>query len=145
MGARAIIKGVVMQAENHDQGTGSGRKTENNQCDSQNGTSRLESFTSQSKSTGNDKNSVFDANSTCRDSVRKNDARSRKRIAGKILRQLRELQQAHLAYVKAHEKHLEVRLKENQKHQRKIAEDMQKLENVILQLLQEDEIEEEVE
>jgi hypothetical protein len=142
MGARAIIKGVVMQAENHDQGTGSGTKTENYQCDGQDGTSRLGSFTSQSTSTGNDANSVFDTNSTCRDRVRKSDTGNRKRIAGGILRQLRELQQAHLAYVKAHEKHLEVRLKENQKHQRKIAEDMQKLEKVILQLLQEDEIEE---
>ena len=133
-----------MPAGDHERGKGSGAKTENYQCNSENGTPGLGSFTSQSTSAGNDENSVFNPNSTWRDTVRKSSPTRRKRFVGKILRQLREVQQAHLAYVKTDEKRLETRLKENQKHQRKIAEDMQRLEEAILQLLEEheDEIEE---
>lgn len=127
-----------MLADNHEQGTGSGAKTENYQCNSKDGTPGLGSLTTQSTSFGNNKNSVFDTNSTWRDTARESNTTRRKTIAGKILRQLRDIQQAHLAYVKADEKRLESRLKENQKHQTKIAEEMQSLEEAILQLLQEE-------
>lgn len=60
---------------------------------------------------------------------------TRQEIIGGILRQLRNLQAAHLAYVKAHRERLESRLKENETHQDNIAREMQALEEVVSKLL----------
>lgn len=62
--------------------------------------------------------------------------RTRQEIIGGILRQLRNLQAAHLAYVKSHKERLETRLKENEKHQENIAKEMQALEEVVVKLLE---------
>lgn len=61
--------------------------------------------------------------------------RTRQEIIGKILRQLRSLQAAHLAYVQSHKERLETRLQENQKHQANIIKEMEELEAVIVKLL----------
>lgn len=59
-----------------------------------------------------------------------------KRPTGKILGQLRELREAHLAYVKAHEERLEKRLNENRQHQDRIINEMNRLEREIMTLLE---------
>ena len=56
---------------------------------------------------------------------------------GKILSQLRELQNSHLAYVESHEERLQVRLKAAQDHHRSVMEQMKQLEQEILCLLKE--------
>ncbi|HAA27154.1 MAG TPA: hypothetical protein DCE56_05055 [Cyanobacteria bacterium UBA8553] len=60
---------------------------------------------------------------------------ARQEIIGGILRQLRNLQASHLAYVRAHESRLQARLEESRKHQETIAQEMKALEEVITQLL----------
>lgn len=56
---------------------------------------------------------------------------------GGIISQLRDLQQAHLAYVDAHEERLRKRLAESQEHRRKVAENMERLEQQAMRLLNE--------
>ncbi len=58
-----------------------------------------------------------------------------KRDIGKILGQLRELQQSHLAYVQSHEERLRARLKAAEEYQAQIIQQMGKLESDILKLL----------
>lgn len=60
---------------------------------------------------------------------------TRQEIIEGILRQLRNLQAAHLAYVKSHKERLETRLKENERHQENIAQEMKVLEEVVTRLL----------
>lgn len=60
---------------------------------------------------------------------------------GKILSQLRELREAHLAYVKAHEQRLEARLRESREHQDKVVDEMDRLEQEIIDLLSNSETE----
>ncbi|MEG4459275.1 hypothetical protein QUA58_31410 [Microcoleus sp. N9_A1] len=54
---------------------------------------------------------------------------------GKILSQLRVLQQSHLAYVEAHEERLKNRLKAAEEHHNNITDQMNQLEQEILALL----------
>lgn len=60
---------------------------------------------------------------------------TREDIIGGILRQLRSLQEAHLAYVNAHGDRLESRLAENRQHKQSILQDMEDLEGEINKLL----------
>lgn len=53
-------------------------------------------------------------------------------IFGKILRQLREIREAHLAYVNAHTERLRARLTEDEEYRQKIAENMDRLEQEIM-------------
>lgn len=68
---------------------------------------------------------------------KESQAESEQRDIGGILRQLRNLQQTHLAYVDAHGERLRKRLAENQEHRQRIADDMQRLEGIVLDLLDE--------
>jgi hypothetical protein len=61
------------------------------------------------------------------------------RLAGKILRELRELRKAHLEYVQAHEQRLEQRLSENRQYQSEVVSRMNYLEQEIIRLLEEQE------
>lgn len=54
---------------------------------------------------------------------------------GKILSQLRELQQSHLAYVESHEERLRARLKAAEEHHDQVLNQMKLLEQEILSLL----------
>lgn len=54
---------------------------------------------------------------------------------GKMLRQLKQIRQAHLAYVEAHGQRLETRLKENREHHQKILEEINDLEDELTKLL----------
>ncbi|MEG4032216.1 hypothetical protein QUA06_28740 [Microcoleus sp. POL8_C6] len=54
---------------------------------------------------------------------------------GKMLSQLRELQQSHLAYVESHEERLRVRLEAAQQHHQDVMEKMKQIEQEILCLL----------
>ena len=54
---------------------------------------------------------------------------------GKMLRQLKQIRQAHLAYVEAHGQRLEARLKENREHYQKILEEIDDLEDELTKLL----------
>lgn len=65
--------------------------------------------------------------------------KSGKSDIGGILSQLRHLQQVHLAYVDSHRERLEKRLEENKEHRRLIEEDMKRLENTVIDLLQQQE------
>jgi hypothetical protein len=60
---------------------------------------------------------------------------TREDIIGGILRQLRSLQEAHLAYVNAHGDRLEARLAENRQHKQTILQDMEDLEGEVNKLL----------
>lgn len=60
----------------------------------------------------------------------------REKNPGGILRQLRALQAAHLAYVEAHQERLQKRLEESNQHKSKILEEMHQLEEDLLELLQ---------
>lgn len=55
-------------------------------------------------------------------------------VIGKILSQLRELREAHLAYVNAHSDRLRARLAEDEEHRSKIITDMDELEQQLLQI-----------
>lgn len=57
-----------------------------------------------------------------------------KTVIGKILSQLRELREAHLAYVNAHSDRLRARLAEDDEHRSKIITDMDALEQQLLQI-----------
>lgn len=59
-----------------------------------------------------------------------------RRILGKILRQLRSLQEAHLAYVNAHGERLEARLQENRVHKNQVMEEMKELEQEVIKLFE---------
>ncbi|WP_226580940.1 hypothetical protein [Microseira wollei] len=59
-----------------------------------------------------------------------------------MLRQLRQIRQAHLAYVEAHGQRLEARLKENREHHQKILGEINDLEDELTKLLEEFEEEE---
>lgn len=58
-----------------------------------------------------------------------------RQILGKILRQLRILQDAHLAYVTAHRERLESRLAENLAHTDQLTQQIRELDQEITQLL----------
>lgn len=58
---------------------------------------------------------------------------------GGMLRQLRRLQQAHLAYVEAHGDRLEKRLQENREHKQQVIDDMERLERQIVELMEKEE------
>lgn len=60
---------------------------------------------------------------------------------GKILSQLRQLQQSHLAYVEGHEERLRARLKAAQDHHDQVLNQMKTLEQEIINLLGEGESE----
>ena len=64
---------------------------------------------------------------------RKNSGRGQ--ILGKILRQLRTLQDAHLAYVTAQRERLESRLAENLAHTDRLTQQIKELEQELTQLL----------
>lgn len=64
---------------------------------------------------------------------------SREKNPGGILRQLKALQAAHLAYVDAHQERLKKRLKESDQHKSKILEEMKQLEEDLMELLQAEE------
>jgi hypothetical protein len=108
-------------------------KNQDNQCHFEDAAGRLGSAATESSFTGNDENSASDLHSSW-GNIDEPFTDEEADIGG-ILSQLRELQAAHLAYVKAHEERLERRLQENQKHQRKILNDMQKLEERIQRLM----------
>jgi len=62
---------------------------------------------------------------------------------GKMLRQLRQIRQTHLAYVEAHGQRLETRLKENREHHQKILGEMDRLEDELTKLIEQFKEEEE--
>lgn len=55
---------------------------------------------------------------------------------GKILSQLREIEQSHLAYVGAHKKRLETRLNDAEEHERKFTSQVEAVEQQILSLME---------
>ena len=118
-------------------------ETEDYQRNDQTGTPGLGSSGGNSRELGFKKsNSTFSGHSSWSDSIAENLAQRRQDLIGKILCQLKELQEIHLAYVKAHRQRLELRLEENKNHEAKIVEKVEQLQAVISGLVQLDEIEE---
>jgi len=118
-------------------------KTEDCQRNDQIGTPRLGSFGGNSSELGHEEsNSTFCGHSPWSNSIAENLAQRRQDIIGKILCQLKELQEIHLAYVRAHRQRLELRLEENKDHEAKIVDRVTQLEAIISGLLQVDEMEE---
>jgi hypothetical protein len=89
----------------------------------------------QSAVNGHEPNSVPEGDCSWVHREPESDNDSRKRNFGKILGQLRELQQSHLAYVQAHEDRLRTRLKVAEEHHGQVTQQMAKLESEILKLL----------
>jgi vacuolar-type H+-ATPase subunit I/STV1 len=58
------------------------------------------------------------------------------RNIGKILSQLREIEQSHLAYVGAHKKRLETRLNDAEEHERKFISQVEAVEQQIRDLME---------
>jgi hypothetical protein len=94
--------------------------------------------TTDSGQAGNEPNQNVDGFSQreAEDSQAENeDQPSRTALVGGILRQLRQLQKAHLAYVEAHQERLETRLSESKAHKNQITSDMEQLEAELNELL----------
>lgn len=115
--------------------TGNDRLTQQrNQRDTADESQRLGSVAEDSRSHWNDTNENADISSEGR--IATTDEFTREAIIGGILRQLRQLQEAHLAYVEAHGERLEARLADNRKHKQQIISDMEELEKGIRKLLE---------
>lgn len=67
-----------------------------------------------------------------RENFKEDDTEQGAEPIGKILSQLRELREAHLAYVNAHSDRLKARLAEDDEHRSQIVEGMDSLEQEIL-------------
>lgn len=61
-----------------------------------------------------------------------------KRTAGGILRQLKQIKEAHLAYVNAHTERLRARLAEDEQHRQQIIDDIDQLGQEIVELLEDE-------
>lgn len=115
--------------------TGNDRLTgQRNQRDTTDESQRLGSVAEDSRSHWNDTNENADISSEGR--IATTDEFTREAIIGGILRQLRQLQEAHLAYIEAHGERLEARLADNRKHKQQIISDMEELEKGIRKLLE---------
>lgn len=115
--------------------TGNDRLQEQrNQRDTTDESQRLGSLAEHSRSNWNDPNE--NADSPSEGQLATTDEFTREAIIGGILRQLRQLQNAHLAYIEAHGQRLEARLAENRKHKQQTIRDMEELEKGIHKLLE---------
>lgn len=125
--------------ENHEQ-----REIRDDQRNGENGYRRLGSFGYQSQRDGDVQDEIFDSNSEGRNPSGEQEAAYFIGTTdfGGMLSQLRKLKEAHLAYVKAHERRLETRLKENREHQAKILSEMDDLEQHIVEVLEKSQSEE---
>jgi len=131
--ARAIIKVIFDMAKNYEK---SGQKE--NQCHSSSGRRGLGSIGRQSESDGNEiKDRITKGNCSGLYRDEKIPINRGKANFGKILSQLRELQQSHLAYVESHEERLQARLNAAREHHTEIMNQMKLLEQEILCLLKE--------
>jgi hypothetical protein len=92
-------------AVQHD-GTAADPRKANGQRDTKNVIRRLGSIRAKSQTNGDDSNQVFYTDCTWRDQCGENSDK-RQTSSGKILGQLRQLQESHLAYSEAHQKQIE--------------------------------------
>ncbi len=114
-------------------------RKEDHQCDIENVSPRLGVTSGESSVLGDESNKIFNSDSSWRNSSPEQDFGSRQRNSGKMLCQLRELNQSHLAFVDKYQQLLETQLAQNLEYRGRILDDMNRLEEQILQLLGEEE------
>lgn len=108
-----------------------------NQRDDQNRSRALGSFGSEGAAIGNEPDRAYHPGSSGGNYQRENlDQADPERNIGKILSQLREIEQSHLAYVGAHKKRLETRLNDAEEHERKFVSQVEAVEKQILDLME---------
>lgn len=108
-----------------------------NQRNNQDRSTALGSTGSESSFTGNEQDRVNYASGSRGNYQRENlDQINSERNFGKILSQLREIEQSHLAYVGAHKKRLETRLNDAEEHERKFISQVEAVEQQILNLME---------
>jgi hypothetical protein len=105
-----------------------------NQRDTADESRRLGIIAEHSRSDWNDANENVDSPSEGQ--LATTDEFTREAIIGGILRQLRQLQETHLAYIEAHGERLEARLADNRKHKQQVIRNMEELEKEIHKLLE---------
>ncbi len=111
--------------------------TKDHKCNSQNAATRLELTGGESQKYGSEQNQVFGSNSTGRNlDTAQDDFCEGQGDFGKILRQLRELKETHLAYVDSQQKNLESQLASNAEHRQEISESIDALENQLIEILE---------
>lgn len=116
-------------------------REKNYQCNPEDVSSRLGFTSKQSSITGDESNEVLNSDRSWRNSPREQSSNSGQGNTGKVLGQLRDLQQAHLDFVDRHQHLLETQLVQNKEYRDKIAKDMKCLEEQILVLLGEEQSE----
>lgn len=126
-----------MQAEN-DRRKLTVSREEDNQRDFKNVNSRLGFTSGQSSADGNESNQIFDSDSSWGNISGEEGIAGGQGTTGKMLRQLRDLKDAHLAYIDSHKQLLESQLEANAEHRDKILECMNRLEGNMLKLLGEE-------
>ncbi len=92
-------------------------------------------FRAQSEFDGAESHSANNADGARPDRGRADTFRRAEGNIGKIVGQLRELQQTHLAYVEAHEARLQQRLEQARRHHQQVLGKMQDMEAAIQELL----------
>ena len=129
-----------MQAEDDRPKLTSSRE-ENNQRNLKDVNSGLGFAAGESPCNGNEPYQIFNSNSSRGDSSGQESPNKGQGTTGKMLRQLRDLQDTHLAYIDSNTQLLEAQLVANTQHRDKIIENMKRLEKNMLELLSEQELE----
>lgn len=111
-----------------------------NQRDCSHDSERLGEIEGESRALGNDPRETLDSDS--QSGTNRSFQSDRKATPGGILRQLKSLREAHLAYAIAHGQRLEARLAENKAYIQQINEELDALEQQISSLLNVEDIEE---
>lgn len=114
-----------------------GARTPEDKRDIMDGTRRLGCFGGYGQSSRDDQDTASHPNCQRRSDQGKDfDKPNPERNFGKILSQLREIEQSHLAYVGSHKKRLETRLNDAEEHERKFVSQVEAVEKQILDLME---------
>lgn len=113
------------------------QKRENRQRNPENACEGLGGIAKQGERIGNDSNEVLDSNSARGNQFRAQTDYRGQGNTGKILAQMRELKQSHLTHADENKKALEKKISENEAYRQKTLDEMNKLENLLEELLTE--------
>jgi len=110
---------------------------EDNQRNLENVDSRLGVSSGEGPTDGDESNKILNSDSSRRNPAREESPVEGQGNVGKIARQLRELQQAHLAFIEKQQQTLEAQLTASTEYRDKVVDSIQSLEKQILELLEE--------
>lgn len=111
-------------------------KASDNQCNSEIIGRGLGGVEGESRKDGDESNKVLNSNSAWRDIGREESFSRESSSLGGIFRQLRELRESHLASVEENEKKLREGLTKNENHKQDLLQSIEKLENLLEQLIE---------